>query len=113
MLNGYGGQFLPNGSATIASGGTKSAAISLNGFVPQGIYFPTTFTGTTVTFEACDTVGGTYKPVYNGAGAVSYTIAQGRYYALDPKDFTGINFLKIVSGSTEGADRALVVALKG
>jgi len=113
MLNGYGGQFLPSKNAVIAASGTKSAAIPLNGFVPVGIYFPATFTGTAVTFEACDTEDGTYRPVYNSAGAVSYTIAQARFYALDPKDFAGINFLKIVSGATEGAERTLVVALKG
>lgn len=91
----------------------ESAAIAMNGFDLVGIEFPTTFTGTTVTFEMSSAIDGTYVPVYNSSGQVSYTIAQARYYAIDPKDLQGVQFLKIKSGSTEGAARTLLLSLKG
>lgn len=97
----------------IANAASGSSAIDCLAMVLVGIKFPAAFTGTTVTFEMCDTIDGTYVPVYNSSGQVSYTIAQGRYYAIDPKDLQGIRFLKIKSGSTEGAARTLICSLKG
>lgn len=115
VYNGYQGEFLPSRPVLIASGGTESAAINLKGLCLVGILLPATFTGTTLTFEACDTEAGTFVPVKTGTGgsALSYTVAQATYAAIDPKDFQGINFLKIKSGSTEGADRTLLCSLKG
>lgn len=114
LVTGYLGLFNPNYAATILSGQQESSVIQCGGFVLCGVKIPAAFTGTTLTFEMCDTVGGTYVPVNGVDGsAISYTVAQGNYYAIDPKDFQGINFLKIKSGSAEGADRALVVSMKG
>lgn len=110
--NNYAGK-MTTVSATIASSATTSAAIPLNGFSVVGIAFPAAFTGTTVTFTGSATAGGTYLPIYNASGQVSYTIAQGRYYAIASSDLDGIQFLKIVSGSTEGGARTLVVSIKG
>lgn len=104
---------LQTASPVIANGQTASGAISTAGLSLVGIKLPAAFTGTTLTFTACDTLGGTYVPVYNSAGVVSYTVAASRYVAIDPKDFQGISFLKIVSGSAEGAARTLVCSLKG
>lgn len=113
MISGYQGLFNPSSPVTIANGGTVSAVIPTGGFALCGIAFPAAFTGTTVTFQACDTASGTFLPVYNSAGAVSYTVAQGRFVAIDPKDFQGVAFLKIVSGSSEGAARTFVCSMKG
>lgn len=57
--------------------------------------------------------GGGFRPLYNSSGQVSYTVAQGRSYAIDPKDFQGIPFLKLVSGSAELAPRTIICTLKG
>lgn len=100
-------------SVVIANGATESTAIPTAGLSLCGILFPATFTGTAVTFEACNTVDGTYLPVYNSAGQVSYAVAQARYIAIDPKDFAGIQFLKIKSGSSEGGARTLICSMKG
>lgn len=111
--SGYQGNFNPAQSTTIAAAATTSAEIPTGGLALCGIKFPPTFTGTTVTFVVCDVSGGTFIPLYNSAGAVSYTIAQNRFYAIDPKDFQGVAFFKIVSGSTEGSTRTLALAMKG
>lgn len=113
MISGYQGQLNPNLSVTIANGQTVSALITTGGFSLCGILLPAAFTGTTLTFLVCNTAGGTFQPLYNSAGAVSYTVAASRYIAIDPKDFAGVAFLKIVSGSAEGALRTLVCSMKG
>lgn len=99
-------------AVAIASSGTTSATIDLHGYTLVGIRYPAALTSTTNTFTMSETFGGTYVPVYNAAGAVSYTVAQGRYYAIDPKDFYGVQYLKLVLGSSEGAGRTIYVMVK-
>ena len=97
----------------ISSGGATSAAVDLRGTTLTGIYLPATFTGTALTFSASTSLDGTYLPVYDGAGsAISKTVAQGQYIKISPVDFAGIQYLKIISGSTEGADRTLTLAIR-
>lgn len=58
--------------------------------------------------------GGGFRALYDSSNAViSYTVAQGRSYAIDPKNFQGIPFLKLKSGSAELAPRTIVCTLKG
>ena len=104
---------LVQASVSIANGQQESAEIVTNGMSLCGILTPAALTGTALTFEASDVAGGTYLPVYNSSGQVSYTVAANRYVAIDPKDFQGIQFLKIKSGSAEGAARTLLCSLKG
>lgn len=113
FITGYVNTFNYNQSVSIANGAQSSAAINCGGMVLVGIMFPAAFTGTAITFEMCDTIDGTYVPMYNAAGVMTYTIAQGRYIAVNRVDFYGVNFLKIKSGSAEGAIRTLVCSLKG
>ncbi|CAB4149581.1 hypothetical protein UFOVP558_10 [uncultured Caudovirales phage] len=103
------------GSIGIGSSATTSAAITLKGYALTAIKIPAAFTGTTITFTACDTVDGTYVPlkVTTSGTALSYTVAASGYYAIDPTPFYGIPFLKIVSGSTEAAARTIVYSVKG
>lgn len=113
-ISGYAGQLNPALSSSIANGATKSGIINLNGFTLCGILLPAAFTGTALTFEA--SVDGTnfftLKTTTSGT-SLSYTVAQGNFYAIDPKDFYGVNWLKIVSGSAEGGARTLKLAVKG
>lgn len=113
MITGYQGQLNPSVSAVIANGAQLSGAIPTGGFALEGIFVPSSFTGVALTFQASTTLGGTYVDVYNSAGQVSYTAAPSRYIAIDAKDFQGIAFLKIKSGSAEGAARTLICSLKG
>ena len=100
-------------TVAIANGQQESAVIPTGGLSLCGIQLPDTMTGTALTFESATTLTGTYQPIYNSAGQVSYTVAGGRYIAIDPKDFYGVQFLKIKSGSAEGAARSLVCSMKG
>lgn len=99
-------------TTVISSGTTQSAAIDLGHQVLCGIFVPT-FTGTTLTFQAAQSAGGTYNNVVDGAGnALSKTVASNQYVYLDPNVFAGIRYLKITSGSSEGADRTLTLATR-
>lgn len=100
-------------TATIANGTTTSTEIDLTKTDIVGIYIPAAFTGTAITFTSAFTSGGTFGSVRDGAGAaLSLTVAQGQFVKVSPADFIGILYLKIVSGSTEGAARELRVAVR-
>lgn len=115
FVTGYQGLFNPGTSTLIASGQQESAAINCGGMALCGIFLPAAFTGTTLTFEASQAIDGTFIAVKNTTSgtSLSYTVAANTYCALDPKDFQGIHFLKIKSGSSEAADRTLILSLKG
>lgn len=112
-LSGYQGSFSPAASVVIASGQTVSAALDCGGFSLVGLVIPAAFTGTAITFQV-SADGVTYQPLYDSSNTVvSITVAQGRSYALAPTNFQGAAFLKIVSGTAEGAARTIVCSLKG
>jgi hypothetical protein len=100
-------------TVSIASGQTTSGIISTEGSSLCGIQLPAAFTGTSLTFLAATVVGGPYQPVYNKSGQVSYTVAAGQFIAIDPVDFYGIVFLKIVSNASEAGARSLICSMKG
>lgn len=103
-------QFTP---VVITSGQTASAAIDLSNGSPCAIYLPAAFTGTALTFTCSPTLAGTYQQLCDSTGAaITYTVAQGKNYKLAPADFIGVKYLKIVSGSSEGADRTITVAIR-
>lgn len=113
MITGYQGIFNPGQSVTIAINLQASSAINTGGMSLCGIFMPSAFTGSAITFQASKTLAGTYVDVYNGLGQVSYPAAASQFVAIDPKDFQGIQFLKIKSGSSEAASRTLVCTLRG
>ena len=95
---------------TIASSGTVSSAAYCNDSVLCGFILPAAFTGTAITFQgSLDNT--TFYTIYddtNTAIGVS-TAAQGRAYSLNVIDFTGWNYIKIVSGSAEAAGRTVTL----
>jgi len=115
ILNGYQGEFNYAQALGIANGQTDSDALDTGGMALCGIFIPAAFTGTALTFKAATSLAGTYVPVKNTLSGtlISYTVAPGQFNAIDPKDFQGIRFLKVVSGTSEGAARTLTLALKG
>lgn len=96
----------------IANGQTISGAIDLSGTTLAGIHLPAAFTGTSLSFLAARTFDGTYQGVYRQGADLSVTVAAGKYVPLNPSDFAGLQFIKIVSGSTEAAARTLTLAVR-
>lgn len=101
-------------AASIAMSASASGAIYMGGLSLVGIQLPAAFTGTALTFQV-SLDGVTYQPLYTSTSgtALSYTVAQGHFVAINPQDFYGAIYIKIISGSTEAAARALLVSLKG
>jgi hypothetical protein len=97
--------------ATIPSSGTTSDTLTMqNNRVPLAIVTPATMTGTSLTFRA-SWDGATFLPVFLEGTQYSVTISasQARHVALDRRAMDGVRLFQIVSGSTEGASRALSV----
>jgi hypothetical protein len=96
----------------IANGQATSGTIDLSGTTLAGIHLPASFTGSSLSFLAARTFDGTYQGVYRQGADVSVTVAAGKYIPLNPADFAGLQFIKIVSGSTEVAARTLTLAVR-
>jgi hypothetical protein len=77
------------------------------------VHIPSAFTGTSISFQVATVLGDTFVSVRDGAGnAVSKTVAPSQYIKLDPTDFVGLLYIKVVTGFTEAAARTLTVAAR-
>ena len=99
-------------TATIANGTTDSDIIDLEGQTLCGLTMPSALTGTAITFSV-EGAGNVFSVMADGAGAdVSKTVAVDKYIKLSPTDFAGVGRLKLISGSSEGAERSIIVHLR-
>lgn len=97
--------------ATIASGATTSNEIDIAGATILGFIFPAALTGATIGLEMSDEAGGTFVTVGDGAGGdLSVTFTASQYEPITNLALTkGITHFKVVSASSEGADREIKV----
>lgn len=98
-------------SAVIAASGTTSGEVACpDGYELVGMFAPVC-TGTALTLTAATASGGTFVAVANASNsAISHTISgTAHYIALDPTLYRGLQFIKLVSGSSEAADRTFTV----
>ena len=95
---------------TIANTATVSDAFRSADCVAFGLQMPGTFTGTSISFQVSADRGTTFQALYDSTGAnqVTLAVAASRSYDL-PAELTAWDAFKIVSGSSEGAARSLVV----
>ena len=98
-------------TATIASGQTVGVAFDTEKATLVGLQFPT-MTGTTMTFQvSADNT--TYTALKDTAGAsVSITIASTTAISIDRAVFQGWRWIKLVSGSAEGAARSIIAVMR-
>ena len=97
---------------TIANGATVSSAATLYGSRLVGIITPSALTGVAFTFQA-SADGSTFTAVYDTNGAaISATVSTDQWVVLDPADFAGIPYLKVVSGAAEGAGRTISLVVR-
>lgn len=83
-------------TASVAAGATVQATgLDVGGLHNWGILVPSTFDGTQIQFQTCDSFGGTYVGVYDITNTrVTMTVAAGRFYDI-PGELMAIRFLKI------------------
>lgn len=97
---------------TIANGATTSDKFAAGGHVIFGLVVPSAFTGTSLTFSV-SADDSTYQTLYDNTGTVvSLTVSTSRSFDL-PTALAAWPYFKIISGSSEGAARSLVVVAKG
>ena len=97
-------------TATIANGATTSDAVNLYGCTAIGIGFPAAMTGATVTFKGSLDDGSTFLDIYDIDGVqVSYTFVASTGLPLDVKTFAPYDQIKVVSASSEGAERLITI----
>lgn len=97
-------------TVTIANSGTTSGEADLIGTSLCGIIMPAAFTGTSLTFQVSNASGGTYQTLYDSTNAtISVAVTQGRSYSLNPTNFAAWRYIKVVSGSSEGAARDIIL----
>jgi hypothetical protein len=95
--------------ATILNGQTKSEIIESFGITVSQIYLPAAFSGSTLSFELSYD-GVNFFPYYNANNvAVAITCTQGRVYGLPPIDLYANQYMKIVSSTSEVADRSIIL----
>ena len=94
----------------IGSGNTESNAIGLGAGVICGITTPSALSGGTFHVESTIDDGVSFQPVLGEDGVdLTLTVAADSYIKVSPQDYAGINKLRIVSGTPEGADRTIQV----
>lgn len=95
-------------TCTIASGATESNAIDLTGNYLAGLHFPA-MTGSAVTLVASTTIDGVYTPVFNNANvAISFTVdGNARTRLIEPSLVAGLQFVKLVAGTAQAAQRVI------
>jgi hypothetical protein len=99
-------------TATIASAATTSGAITLGANTITGMVLPAAFTGTALSFQV-SADGATYVALYDSTNTLeTMTVAQGRGYSVNPTVFAGWPYMKIISGSTEAASRAITLVTR-
>lgn len=97
-------------SVTILSGQTQAEeGVNLSCFTLAGVLIPS-MTGASVKFQG--SLDGTNFYQINDNLGTAITITTGGFagiYKLNAADFVGINWIKPVSASAEGADRAVTL----
>jgi len=98
----------------ISDNATNSSAAQCGGLLLSGVVFPAAMTGSTITFDFSFD-GTTWYDVKETDGTdVSYTVSAGDVVRVDPSGwaFASAGFLRVVSGSSEAADRTINLIFK-
>lgn len=99
---------------------TLSDVVDLEGDTFVAIKMPSTWTAANLTFQACDTPGGTFADVYDDAGAeVTVVAAASRVIVVDflARCLAPLRYIKVRSGTTgtpvtQAASRTLTLLVK-
>lgn len=90
-------------TATIADGQTTSGTINLGDHTLVGVFIPTGFEGTTLTFEASPDGGVTFLTILNEDGTTfTLTCTASRYVMVDPSRLCGAGVLRLVASVQTG-----------
>jgi hypothetical protein len=100
---------------TIANGASVSEALRLNGGMVEAIIMPASWTAAGLSFQSSETEAGSYLPLFDALGdEITLTVAAGRTVILPLATVRGVDWLKLVSGTSalavnQGAARTITV----
>lgn len=103
-------------TATISSGGSLSAAVPLGAATLVGISMPASWDSAGLTFQV-SADGTNFQDMQTSSAELSMTAAAGKYIAVDPTLWRGVNLLKVRSGTSgspvnQTADRTITLVLR-
>lgn len=101
--------------AVIATSGSLTAIINLRGHILYGMFMPAVWTTAGVTFSG-SVDGTTFADIHNDSGEVLVVGTAGKYFSVDPLDFSGINYLQVRSGTAatpvaQAAERTIIMSM--
>ncbi len=100
----------------IALSSTTSGAVDLHGTQLVGLFVPSGFTGTQLTFAIASTPGGVYIPVdidNTSANPYIVTTAGGKYAPItNPDVFRGARYIEVLSSSNQTSSVILNLATR-
>jgi hypothetical protein len=91
---------------TVAADNNTSATVDLGSRVLIGLITPASLTSTAVTFNVSDD-NSTFRTFRDTANANFSVVVDGtsRQYFFNERDFKGVRYVQVETGSAEGADR--------
>jgi len=98
----------------IAINGTTSEVVNLGDSVVVGMILPTLNSGN-ITFTICDTPDGSYVALKDKSGSAITVTAGTGGFAVSSEDLAplaGYKYFKIVSATTQTAERTIVIMVK-
>lgn len=101
--------------ATILDGETESNPVNLFGTSLLAIMTDSNLSGTSFTFKASNAIDGTYLELRNMLNGEPLTaiMSDSGFHATSPIDFAAVQFLKIVSNTTQSGDTDLTLITRG
>ncbi len=94
---------------TIASSGTQSTAVAVDGEGVVGILCPSALTSSMMSFQFSEDGENWYDAYGTGGEKLNITIGASYYIALSPADLVFSNFIRLVTPSAEAAERVFYV----
>jgi hypothetical protein len=85
-------------SVTIPAGGSLSSVVDLSGASLAGIILPSNWIPAPITFRVGMSLTGLANLVSTAGTEISYTVAPGQAFLVNPWDWAGAGFLQIRSG---------------
>lgn len=102
-------------AVTIASGQTTSGVINTGSYTAAGLHLTAALTGATVTFTGSPSETGSFQTVKDSDGStVSVATATAGAIGFSGAELDALSawpFIKVVSASSEAADRSLTLML--
>ena len=93
---------------TVAADNDTSATVDLGSRVLVGLITPASLTSTAITFNVSDD-NSTFRTLRDDANANFSVVVDStsRQYFFDEKNFKGVRYIQVETGSAEGADRTI------